>query len=130
MLLMEPHPIPCPAKLIPDATGGVAFAAAYRAAKSAGVTYVGIERRGRHWTVKSVRHPSHAVSPSAASAVREAVALLCSRGEARGHTAAGPDYVLLNGVVSAERARELAAALHAALYGDFGPLARAVPDAC
>ncbi|WP_328375262.1 MULTISPECIES: hypothetical protein [unclassified Streptomyces] len=36
----------------------------------------------------------------------------------------GPVYFMMHGVHSEERARELAAALHAALYGDLEPLAR------
>jgi hypothetical protein len=36
---------------------------------------------------------------------------------------------MMHGVRNEERARELAAALHAALYGDLEPLARAVPPA-
>ncbi|MGW3209259.1 hypothetical protein [Streptomyces sp. NPDC001135] len=41
----------------------------------------------------------------------------------------GTVYFMMHGVRSEERARELAAALHAALYGDLDPLARAVPPA-
>jgi hypothetical protein len=37
------------------------------------------------------------------------------------------DGFMLHDVPSEERARELAAAFHAALYGDLQPLARAVP---
>ncbi|GAA0906272.1 MULTISPECIES: hypothetical protein [Streptomyces violaceusniger group] len=37
----------------------------------------------------------------------------------------GPVYFVMHGVRSEDRARELAAALHAALYGDLGPLNRA-----
>ncbi|MFG2472433.1 hypothetical protein ACGFXB_44445 [Streptomyces canus] len=39
----------------------------------------------------------------------------------------GPVYFMLRSVSSEERARELAAALHAALHGDLEPLHRAVP---
>jgi hypothetical protein len=34
---------------------------------------------------------------------------------------------VMHGVRSEDLARELAGALHAALYGDLGPLTRAVP---
>ncbi|RPK31970.1 hypothetical protein EES37_34385 [Streptomyces sp. ADI91-18] len=42
--------------------------------------------------------------------------------------AAGPDGLVVHGVADEERARELAAAFHAALYGDLAPLARAVRE--
>ncbi|KUN58886.1 hypothetical protein AQJ46_42190 [Streptomyces canus] len=124
---MQLLPIPCPADQVPDATGTERFNAAYKAAKDAGVTYVGIERRGRSWTVKTDRAPGHVVTVAAACIIRKAVVRLLLNREVRNHASAGPDYVQLNGVASEQRARELAAALHSALYGDPEPLARAVP---
>ncbi len=126
--LMEPLQIPCPADQIPDATGTKAFNAAYKAAKDAGATYVGIERRGRCWTVKTDRAPGHVVAEAAAAIVRKAIVHLLLNREVRKYASVGPDYVQLNGITSEQRARELAAAVHAALYGDPEPLARAVPS--
>ncbi|MEU5632196.1 hypothetical protein ACH47C_23805 [Streptomyces rishiriensis] len=124
---MQPLPTPCPADQVPDATGIAAFNAAYKAAKDAGATYVGIERRGRCWTVKTDRAPGHVVPADAAAVVRKALTRLVLNREVRNHAAVGPDYVQLHGVKSEQRARELAAAVHAALYGDLEPLIRAVP---
>ncbi|MFF7601888.1 hypothetical protein [Streptomyces mirabilis] len=70
---MRPQPIRCPADQIPIAKGTEAFNAAYQAAKDAGVTYVGIEQRGRRWTVKTDKAPGHFIDAAAAAAVREAV---------------------------------------------------------
>ncbi|MFF1570763.1 hypothetical protein ACFVY1_46855, partial [Streptomyces sp. NPDC058293] len=42
-------------------------------------------------------------------------------------SSAGPVYFVLHDVDNEPRARELAAALHAALYGDLQPLTRACP---
>lgn len=71
--------------------------------------------------------PQHTITPTAEDAVREAVALLIRSREIRPDSAAGPVDFVLHDVDSEGRARELAAALHAALYGDLEPLTRAVP---
>ncbi|MGW6145289.1 hypothetical protein [Streptomyces sp. NPDC055140] len=61
------------------------------------------------------------------NAVREAVVRLIRSREIRSDSSAGPvDFVLCD-VDSEGRARELAAALYSALYGDLEPLTRAVP---
>ncbi|MFE3633590.1 hypothetical protein [Streptomyces sp. NPDC059168] len=51
---MQPLPVPCPADLIPDATGMVAFEAAYRQAKEQDAVFVAIESLGGHWTEEGV----------------------------------------------------------------------------
>ncbi|WP_234387947.1 MULTISPECIES: hypothetical protein [Streptomyces] len=56
-------------------------------------------------------------------AVREAVIHLIRTRQIRPDSSAGPVYFVLYDVDGEGRARELAAALHAALYGDLGPLA-------
>jgi hypothetical protein len=124
---VKPLPVPCPADLIPDVTGIQAFNAAYQAAKHAGTTFVGVERRGRRWTVKTDRAAGHAVDAAAAAAVRETVRRLVIDREVQGWASMGPQLVHLNGIAHEHRARELAAALHAALYGHLEPLSRAVP---
>ncbi|MFE9839084.1 hypothetical protein ACFYP4_28685 [Streptomyces sp. NPDC005551] len=90
--------------------------------------FVGIEREGCHWTVKAdtlTAGPAHSVE----DAVNAAIACLVRDREADVDAFAGPVYFMLHGVTGRERARELAAAFHAALYGDLGPLRQAVPGA-
>lgn len=130
MLPMKPLPIPCPADRIPNATGLDAFNAAYKAAKTAKAVYVGIERRGQQWSVKAdvlTAAPQHALDDTAHDAIRAAVLRLARRGEIRPSSGLGPVHYTLLGVKNEERARELAAALHAALYGDPQPMDRAIP---
>lgn len=130
MLPMLTLPIPCPADRIPNATGLDAFNAAYKAAKTVRAVYVGIERRGQRWTVKAdalTAAPQHTVDDTAHDAIRAAALRLARRGEIRPNSGPGPGHYTLYGVPSEERARELAAALHAALYGDLQPLLSAVP---
>lgn len=130
MLPMQPLPIPCPADRIPNATGLDAFNAAYEAAKTVRAVYVGIERRGQRWTVKAdalTAAPQHTVDDTAHDAIRAAALRLARSGEIRPDSGPGPVHYTLYGVPSEERARELAAALHAALYGDLRPLLSAVP---
>ncbi|WP_329331922.1 hypothetical protein OG866_03715 [Streptomyces sp. NBC_00663] len=121
-------PVPCPGPLIPDATDR--FDAVYRAAKAQRVVFVGIEREGERWTVKAdalTAGPGHVVDDSVNVALRAAVVRLVREREAGSDAFAGPVYFMLHGVPSEGRARELAAAFHAALYGDLGPLRRAAP---
>jgi hypothetical protein len=125
---MQQLPIPCPGHLIPDATDG--FDAAYRSAKAQHAVYVGIEREGERWTVKAdalTAGPGHVVADAVNVAMQAAIVRLVHEREASSDAHAGPVYFMLHGVPSEGRARELAAAFHAALYGDLGPLRRAVP---
>ncbi|MET7543169.1 hypothetical protein [Streptomyces sp. NPDC005507] len=71
--------------------------------------------------------PQHTVDPAVYDAVREGVIPLIRSGEIRPDSSAGPVYFVLHDVDSEGRARALAAALHAVLYGDLEPLVRAVP---
>lgn len=126
---MKPLPTPCPAHLIPDATGLEAFNAAYRAAKAADAVYVGTERQDRRWTVKAdtlTAAPGHIVEDAVIAAIRAATAKLLSSGQIGPSAGTGPVHYTLPGVLEEQRARELAAALHAALYGECEPLDRAV----
>jgi hypothetical protein len=128
MPVMQPLPIPCPSHLIPDVTD--AFDAAYRAAKAQRAVFIAIEREGQRWTVKAdalTAGPGHTVDDAVNDALRAAVIRLVDEREAGSDAYAGPVYFMLHGVPSEERARELAAAFHAALYADLEPLNRAVP---
>ncbi|MFJ9909586.1 hypothetical protein ACIRVK_43415 [Streptomyces sp. NPDC101152] len=127
---MQQLPGPCPAHLIPDVTHR--FDAAYRAAKTRGAVFVGIEREGERWTVKAdalTAGPAHVVAEAVNVALRAAIVRLVHEREAGPDAFAGPVYFMLHGVPRETRARELAAAFHAALHGDLGPLRRAVPGA-
>ncbi len=128
---MEPLPIPCPADLIPDATGTDAFNAAYRQAKHQRAVFVAVEHQGPRWTAKAdalTADPHHTVRDSAYDAIRAAVIRLIRTRQVRPDSSAGPVYFVLHDIDGEPRARELAAALHAALYGDLEPLTRAVPE--
>ncbi|MFF1632088.1 MULTISPECIES: hypothetical protein [unclassified Streptomyces] len=125
---MQPLPIRCPGHLLPDATD--AFDVAYRAAKAQRAVFVAIEREGQQWTVKAdalTVGPGHSVDETVNGALRAAIMRLVDGREAGSDAYAGPVYFMLHGVPSEERARELAATFHAALYGELEPLNRAVP---
>ncbi|MET8957118.1 hypothetical protein [Streptomyces sp. NPDC004533] len=127
---MQPLPVPCSAHLIPVATGTGAFHHAYRNAMADGAVFVAIECEGHRWTVKAdtlTAGPGHAVADAVNEEVRAAITRLVERREVDWGAYTGPIYYMMHGLRSEERARELAAALHAALYGDLEPLTRAVP---
>ncbi|RFC71046.1 hypothetical protein [Streptomyces sp. AcE210] len=126
---MEPLPTPCPADRIPDATGMEAFEAACQAAKDQRVVFIAVEHQGPRWMVKAdaLTAPQHTIDSAVYNAVREAVIRIIRSKEIRPDSSAGPVCFDLHDVDSEVRARELAAALHAALYGDLEPLTRAVP---
>ncbi|MEV0982595.1 hypothetical protein [Streptomyces sp. NPDC049915] len=130
---MQPLPVPCPAHLIPDATGTGAFHNAYRTAMAHGAVFVAIELEGPdRWTVKAdtlTAGSGHTVADAVNEEVQTTITRLVQRREVDWGAYTGPIYFMMHGVGSEERARELAAALHAALYGDLEPLARAVPPA-
>ncbi|MFD3729828.1 hypothetical protein [Streptomyces sp. NPDC058671] len=127
---MQPLPIPCPADLVPDATGMDAFTTPYSAAKEQRAVFVAIERQGPRWTVKTDARtaPQRTLDTPVYDAVREAVSHLIGSRQIRPDSFADPVYVVLYDVDGEGRARELAAALHAAFYGDLEPLARAAPS--
>ncbi|WP_053847382.1 hypothetical protein [Streptomyces sp. NRRL B-24085] len=130
---MQLLPIPCPAHVIPDATGTDAFHDVYRTAMAQQAVFVAIESEQRQrWTVKVdtlTAGSGHAVDDAVNDAVRAAITRLVQKREVDLDAYTGPIYFMMHGVRREDRARELAAALHAALYGDLGPLTRAVPPA-
>ncbi|MFF8311424.1 hypothetical protein [Streptomyces lydicus] len=91
--------------------------------------FVAVERLGPRWTVKAdpLTAPQHVIDTTAYDAVRTAIIHLIRSGEVRPGSSAGPVYFVLYDVESEHRARELAAALHAALYGHLEPLTHAMP---
>jgi hypothetical protein len=125
---MNALPTPCPAHLVPDVTGADRFAAAYQRARAQHAVFVAVERQGPRWTVKAdtlPAGPGHVVDNAMNAAAHDAVVRLVAAGEVRSDAYAGPVYFVLHGVDGEQRARELAAALHAALYGDLEPLIHA-----
>ncbi|WP_033355355.1 hypothetical protein [Kitasatospora aureofaciens] len=128
---MQPLPVPCPAHLIPNATGTNAFHDVYRNAMAHNAVFVAIESEKRQqWTVKAdtlTAGSGHTVADAVNDAIRAAILRLVDDHEIDYAPYPGPVYFMMHGVHSEERARELAAALHAALYGDLEPLSRAVP---
>ncbi|MFB6675084.1 hypothetical protein ACFCWG_22255 [Streptomyces sp. NPDC056390] len=128
---MQPLPTPCPADRIPDATGLDAFRSVCQAAKDQRVVFIAVERQGLRWAVKAdaLTAPQHTIDTTVYDAVREAVIRLIRSHEIRPDSSAGPVYFVLHDVDNEPRARELAAALHAALYGDLELLTLAVPHA-
>lgn len=62
-------------------------------------------------------------------ALRAAITRLVHNHDVELDAYTGPIHFMMHGVRNEERARELAAALHAALYADLEPLPRAVPPA-
>ncbi|MGW7203154.1 hypothetical protein [Streptomyces sp. NPDC054837] len=127
---MQPLPVPCPAHLIPDASGTKAFHQAYRQAMADGAVFVAIETDGPRWTVKAdtlTAGPGHSVDSAVNDAIRAAINRLVHTREVGADAYTGPIYFMMHNVSSEERTRELAAALHAALHGNLEPLNRAIP---
>jgi hypothetical protein len=60
-------------------------------------------------------------------AIRAAIIRMVHTREVGADAYTGPIYFMMRDVSSEERARALAAALHAALHGDLEPLHRAAP---
>ncbi|WNM33694.1 hypothetical protein RKE30_26550 [Streptomyces sp. Li-HN-5-11] len=93
---------------------------------------VAIEAEGQHWTVKAdtfTAGSGRRVADTVNDAIRTEIIRLIDAREVDFGAYTGPDYFMMPGVRDEERARELAAALHAALYEDLEPLSRAVPPA-
>ncbi|MFE9115869.1 hypothetical protein ACFYN9_40615 [Streptomyces collinus] len=127
---MQSLPVPCPAHLIPDASGTDAFHKAYRQAMADHAVFVAIESDGPRWTVKAdtlTAGPRHSVDDTVNDAIRAAISHLVHNREVDADAYTGPIYFMMHSVSSEERARELAAALHAALHEDLEPLHHAIP---
>ncbi|MGW2492610.1 hypothetical protein ACWCV9_36160 [Streptomyces sp. NPDC001606] len=95
-------------------TSGPSISARYVSAWSASPS---VDGEGGH-----AHRPGLQVDDSVYDALRNAMIRLI-----RPNSSAGPVYFVLHDVDGERRASELAAALHAALYADLVPLARAVP---
>ncbi|MFE7713341.1 hypothetical protein ACFU6I_48325 [Streptomyces sp. NPDC057486] len=108
-------PVPCPAHLIPDATGTDAFHDVYRNAMAHNAVFVAIECEARQrWTVKAgtlTAGSGHVVADAVSDAIRAVIARLVQSHEVDLDAYTGPVYLMMHGVRSEERARDLAAAL-------------------
>ena len=120
--------MPLPAALISDCTELEAHRAAYKRAKTNDAIFVCIARQGRRWKVEL-----DAMSCSGPTIPDEAVTVLRSAAEAlvladtvtQANIAA--EYISMWAIESERRAREIAAAFHAALHG-FRQLYIAAPS--
>ncbi|MEV5354124.1 hypothetical protein [Streptomyces sp. NPDC052693] len=115
---MPTHGTPLPAALIPDCTGPEAHHTAYRSAKTNNAIFVCIARQGQRWKVEL-----DAMASSGPLIPDEAVTVLRSAAEALvladtvTQANIAPDYISMWEIETEERAREIAAAFHAALHG-------------
>ncbi|WP_234325667.1 hypothetical protein [Streptomyces sp. NRRL S-146] len=78
--------------------------------------FVAIESDGPRWTVKAdtlTAGPGHSVDDTVNDAIRAASSRLVHNREVDTDAYTGPSYFMMHSVSSEERARELAAALHA-----------------
>lgn len=117
-VVMPTPGMPLQAALIPDCTGSEAHHAAYRSAKSDDAIFVCIARRGKRWHVELDAFASSKplIPDSAADVLKSAVEALVTDGTVtRGSV--GADYISLGPIATEKRAREIAAAFHAAMYG-------------
>jgi hypothetical protein len=106
------------AALIPDCTELEAHRAFYKKAKSNDAIFVCIARHGQGWKVEldamASRKPY--LPDKAMTVLQSAVeALVLSGTVAQANI--GPEYISMWPIKTAERAREIAAAFHAAMHG-------------
>ncbi|MFZ4279649.1 hypothetical protein [Streptomyces rhizosphaericola] len=110
--------IPLQAALIPDCTEPEAHRAAYRTAKANNAIFVCIARHGQRWKVQldamASREPY--VPDQAMAVLRSAAEALVLDGTVE-QANIGADYISMWPIETEERAREIAAAFHAAMYG-------------
>ncbi|REK87573.1 hypothetical protein DY245_26230 [Streptomyces inhibens] len=109
---------PLQAALIPDCTKPEAHHAAYRSAKTNDAIFVCIARQGRHWKVElDAMASSKPIVPDQAVTVLQAAAEALVVAGTVTKANVGADYISMWPIESEKKAREIAAAFHAALYG-------------
>ncbi|MER5727559.1 hypothetical protein ABT084_04245 [Streptomyces sp. NPDC002138] len=109
---------PLPAALIPDCTDLEAHHTAYRSAKTKNAIFVCVARQGRRWKVKLdvMTCSGPRIPDEAMTVLRPAVeALVLADTVTQADIA--PDFISISPIETEERAREIAAAFHAALHG-------------
>ncbi|MFJ5270521.1 hypothetical protein [Streptomyces sp. NPDC088358] len=109
---------PLPAALIPDCTKPEAHHAAYRSAKTNDAIFVGIARQGSRWMVEldAFAGSGPTIPEQAVAILQSAVEVLVSDGTATQANIA-PDYISIRAIESEQKARDIAAAFHAAMHG-------------
>ncbi|MFH9824020.1 hypothetical protein [Streptomyces bobili] len=109
---------PLPAALIPDCTKPEAHHAAYRSAKTDDAIFVCIARHGSRWMVEldAFASPGPTIPDEAVAVLHSAVEALVSDGTAT-QANVSPDYISMLAIESEQKAREIAAAFHAAMQG-------------
>ncbi|MGW3096229.1 hypothetical protein ACWDCC_22700 [Streptomyces sp. NPDC001102] len=117
--VVMPKPgMPLQAALIPDCTKPEAHRAAYKKAKANDAIFVCIARHGQRWKVQldvmASRKPY--VSDQAMTVLQSAAEALVLDGTVE-QANIGTDYISLWPIATEERAREIGAAFHAAMYG-------------
>ncbi|MBX7552309.1 hypothetical protein K1Y78_30950 [Streptomyces sp. tea 10] len=109
---------PLAAALIPDCTKPEAHHAAYKSAKANDAIFVCIARAGQRWMVEL-----DAMASSGPTIPDQAVTVLQSAAEALvvagtvTQASIAPDYISMRAIETEAKAREIAAAFHAALHG-------------
>jgi hypothetical protein len=109
---------PLPPSLVPDCTKPEAHHEAYKSAKTNDAIFVCVARQGQRWKVEL-----DAFSCSGPTIPDEAVAVLRSVAETLVLTDVvtqaniAPDYISMWAIETEQRAREIAAAFHAAMQG-------------
>ncbi|MFJ4690806.1 hypothetical protein [Streptomyces sp. NPDC088766] len=110
--------MPLQAALIPDCTTPEAHRVAYKTAKANDAIFVCIARHGQRWKVQldamASRKPY--VSDQAMTVLQAAAEALVLDGTVE-QANIGADYISMWPIETEERAREIGAAFHAAMYG-------------
>ncbi|MFE2987971.1 hypothetical protein [Streptomyces sp. NPDC059262] len=110
--------MPLQAALIPDCTKPEAHRAAYKKAKANDAIFVCIARHGQRWKVQldvmASRKPY--VPDQAMTVLQSAAEALVLDGTVE-QANIGADYISMWPIETEERAREIGAAFHAAMYG-------------
>lgn len=110
--------MPLQAALIPDCTKSEAHHAAYRSAKTNDAIFVCIARQGPRWKVQlDAMASSKPILPDQAVTALQSAAEALVRAGTVTNASVGADYISMWPIESEEKAREIAAAFHAALYG-------------
>lgn len=110
--------MPLQATHIPDCTEPEAHHAAYKSAKASNAIFVCIARQGQRWKVELDAFASRGplIPEQSLAVLRSAVEALVLAGTVT-QANIGPDYISLSAIEGEEKAREIAAAFHAALSG-------------
>ncbi|MCX5439593.1 hypothetical protein OHO83_17515 [Streptomyces sp. NBC_00569] len=120
--------MPLHAEAIPDCTEMEAHRAAYKRAKANDAIFVCIARRGRHWSVElDVMASSKPYVPDQAMTILNSAAEALVLDGTVEQANIGADYISMWPIKTEDRAREIGAAFHAAMYG-LQQLHMAVPS--